>query len=89
MRAHSHADEPPVPMAFFLGSRYVSEEEAGRRLAKVVAEPAYAQSGQENWCFRLDLFFFWKKDSGRGVYFSWGGEPGPYGGNATCFCKIL
>lgn len=29
-----------------LPARYVSEEEAGRRLAKVVADPAYAQSGQ-------------------------------------------
>lgn len=66
-------------MAFFLGSRYVSEEEAGRRLAKVVAEPAYAQSGQEIGAFDL-IFFFLKKDSGRGVYFSWGGEPGSYGG---------
>jgi len=44
-------------MAFFLGSRYVSEEEAGRRLAKVVAEPAYAQSGQEIGAFDLIFFF--------------------------------
>lgn len=52
-------------MAFFLGSRYVSEEEAGRRLAKVVAEPAYAQSGQEIGAFDLIFFFFkerfWKR----------------------------
>ena len=32
-----------------------------------------------NWC-NFDLIFFFKKDSGRGVYFSWGGEPGSYGG---------
>lgn len=36
---------------------YVSEEEAGRRLAKVVAEPAYAQSG---------VYFSWGGESGTG-----------------------
>eukprot|EP00913_Durusdinium_trenchii_P027649 g25930.t1 len=49
----------PCNDAFVLSNvcRYVSEEEAGRRLAKCVADPAYAQSG---------VYFSWGGESGTG-----------------------
>ena len=60
--------------------RYVSEEEAGKRLAKVVADDNYAQSGGNSlghFTSHSNLPILTMKTVLLvGVYFSWGGESG-------------